>query len=311
MLLVRAFGREGTPRPLVEYTSALATVFTIAQALLLYFANVKGWGLDINNPHPAEIFKGKQSVCMEPRGSAHTYRLQLATISVAFLIVAQGCFKVTDVLVVYHLGHNDGTTFKIYVSPLGVLGLLWTSGSSLAVLLSCSDPWGLYSSPCRSLHQRWLGIVTSGIYCDVLIISAFVYKVIPRNLAAALKARALIFGCGPAGFVRLAKLYGLSPMMFAIFTQIEQGLSVLLREVRFSRAVGKLWETNYNMYDGAISTSTPTETARTTVRTRPGNEDDEKPLTKNTTWALRRLVDTDIGFEMRPITQDCGGGTLG
>jgi len=83
--------------------------------------------------------------------SAHTDRLQLATISVAFLVVAQGCFKATDVLVVYHLGHNDGTTFRHYVWPLGVLDLLWTFGSSLAVLLSCSDPWGSRSSPCRSL----------------------------------------------------------------------------------------------------------------------------------------------------------------
>ena len=101
-------------------------------------ANSKcGWNLDIE--------------------SAHTDRLQLATISVAFLVVAQGCFKATDVLVVYHLGHNDGTTFRHYVWPLGVLDLLWTFGSSLAVLLSCSDSWGLRSSPCRSLVLTWRG----------------------------------------------------------------------------------------------------------------------------------------------------------
>ncbi|KAK0768126.1 hypothetical protein LTR02_018201, partial [Friedmanniomyces endolithicus] len=135
MLLVRLFGRQGTQRRLIESASAPATVFTIAQALLLYFANVKGWGLDVSNPHSAEISKGQT----------------LATISVAFLVVAQGCFKATDVLVVYHLGHNDGTTFRHYVWPLGVLDLLWTFGSSLAVLLSCSDSWGLRSSPCRSL----------------------------------------------------------------------------------------------------------------------------------------------------------------
>ncbi|KAK1808337.1 hypothetical protein LTR12_017300 [Friedmanniomyces endolithicus] len=301
MLLVRLFGRQGTQRRLIEYTSALATVFTIAQALLLYFANVKGWGLDVSNPHSAEISKGQT----------------LATISVAFLVVAQGCFKATDVLVVYHLGHNDGTTFRHYAWPLGVLDLLWTFGSSLAVLLSCSDPWGLRSSPCRSLHQRWLGIVTSGICCDILVISAFAYKVVPRNMSAASKTRALIFGCGPAGSavildsVRLAKLYGGSPMMFVILTQIEQGLSVLLREVRFSNAVGKLWATDYNRYQGASSTSIPTETAKSTARTRPGDEDDEEPLTETPTLAIRRQVDTDIGYELRPVTQDRGGGALG
>ncbi|KAK1036167.1 hypothetical protein LTR74_018863, partial [Friedmanniomyces endolithicus] len=92
---------------------------------------------------------------------------------------------------------------------------------------------------------------------------------------------------------------------------IEQGLSVLLREVRFSRAVGKLWETDYNKYQGTSSTSIPTETAISTALTRPGDEGDEEPLTKTPTWAIRRQVDTDIGYEMRPATQDRGGGALG
>ncbi|TKA22255.1 hypothetical protein B0A54_18086 [Friedmanniomyces endolithicus] len=117
MLLVRLFGRQGTQRRLIEYTSALATVFTVAQALLLYFAILKGCGLDVNNSHSAEISKGQT----------------LATINVAFLVVAQGCFKATDVLVVYHLGPNDGTTFRHYVWPLGVLDLLWTFGSTVAL----------------------------------------------------------------------------------------------------------------------------------------------------------------------------------
>jgi len=94
--------------------------------------------------------------------------------------------------------------------------------------------------------------------------------------------------------VRLAKLYGGSPMMFAILTQIEQGLSVLLREVRFSKAVGKLWETKYNTYEGPSSTSISTETVKSTARTRSRDEDDEEPLTETRTWAIRQQVDTDV-----------------
>ncbi|KAK0352574.1 hypothetical protein LTR91_022559 [Friedmanniomyces endolithicus] len=136
-------------------------------------------------------------------------------------------------------------------------------------------------------------------------------------MSAVSKTRALILGCGPAGSAvildsfRLAKLYGGSPMMFVILTQIEQGLSVLLREVRFSNAVGKLWATDYNKYQGASSISIPTETAKSTARTRPGDEDDEEPLTETPTLAVRRQVDTDIGYELRPVTQDRGGGALG
>ncbi|KAK0767394.1 hypothetical protein LTR02_018334, partial [Friedmanniomyces endolithicus] len=92
---------------------------------------------------------------------------------------------------------------------------------------------------------------------------------------------------------------------------IEQGLSVLLRELRFSNAVGKIWATDYNKYQGASSTSIPTETAKSTARTRPRDEDDEEPLTETPTLAIRRQVDMDIGYELRPVTQDRGGGALG
>ncbi|KAK0302553.1 hypothetical protein LTR29_015805 [Friedmanniomyces endolithicus] len=300
MLLVRLFGRQTTGRWPIEYASALATGLTIAQALLFYFANVKGWGLDIDNPQSVEISNGQT----------------LATISVAFLIVAQGCSKITDVLLVYFVGHNDGTRFGKYIWLLGILDLLWTSGSSLAVLLRCSDPWGLSSSPCRSLHQRWLGIITSGICCDVLVISMFAYKIIPRQMKAAAKIEVLVLGCGPAGYaimldsVRLAKMYGQSPKMFVILTQIQQGLSILLREIRVSKTVRTLWETNYNMYEGASSTTMTAATAKSTVRTKPRDEDDEELLTEISQWANRRPTDTNIGFEMSPVTPECGSSTL-
>ncbi|TKA58695.1 hypothetical protein B0A55_12048 [Friedmanniomyces simplex] len=115
MLLVKIFGRDGAQRGRpVEYGSALATILTIVQAFLLYFATVSGWGLDIDMSHSGEISR------------AHT----LSIISVALLIIAQGCFRVTDVLVVHFVGHNDGTAFSRYVRLLGVLDILWACGSN-------------------------------------------------------------------------------------------------------------------------------------------------------------------------------------
>ncbi|KAK1078212.1 hypothetical protein LTR33_007430 [Friedmanniomyces endolithicus] len=56
MLLVKIFGRDGAQRGRpVEYGSALATILTIVQAFLLYFAIVNGWGLDTDMSHSGEI----------------------------------------------------------------------------------------------------------------------------------------------------------------------------------------------------------------------------------------------------------------
>ncbi|KAK1809214.1 hypothetical protein LTR12_016429 [Friedmanniomyces endolithicus] len=136
-------------------------------------------------------------------------------------------------------------------------------------------------------------------------------------MSAARKTQVLIPFCGPVvsgmilGSTRLAMLYGRSPTMFVILTQIEQGLLVLLREIRFSRAESKLWKTNYNTYEGTTLTSRPTEAAKTAARTKLGYADDEEPLTETDLWAIRRQIDTDIFYEPRPVTQNSDGDGLG
>ncbi|KAK0362667.1 hypothetical protein LTR02_016442 [Friedmanniomyces endolithicus] len=136
-------------------------------------------------------------------------------------------------------------------------------------------------------------------------------------MSAARKTQVLIHFCAPVvfgmilGSTRLAMLYGRSPTKFVILTQIEQGLFVLLRETRFSRAESKLWKTNYNTYEGTTSTSRPTEAAKTAAHTKPGYADDEEPLTETDLWAIRRQIDTDIFYEPRPVTQDRDGDELG
>ncbi|KAK0890011.1 hypothetical protein LTR57_025237 [Friedmanniomyces endolithicus] len=233
MLVMRISWLGERQRGLLEYCSALATTLTVVQALLLYSATHNDWGAAVNTQHSTGILHGQR----------------LSTLSTAFLINAQGLFKLIDVLVAWRISSNDGSASSYYL-------------------------------------QRWLGVVASSICCDILVSSAFAYKIIPLHISAGLKVRALLLGCGPVvsallfGSLRLWKLYGRDPIAFVILTQIEQGLSMLLREIRISRAVKYLWETNYNNHEGTISTSVATGSGRILTKTRPASGEDEEPLSE-------------------------------
>ncbi|KAK4897864.1 hypothetical protein LTR49_027934 [Elasticomyces elasticus] len=300
MLVLRISWLGEVQRGLLEYCSALATTLAVVQALLLYFATHNDWGTQVNTQNPTVILHGQK----------------LSTLSAAFLVNAQGLFKFTDVLVAWRIGYNDGSAFSYYISPLGALDLCWTVGSTIAIMLGCSSPWGIGSGDCRGQLQRWLGVVTSSICCDILASSAIASKIIPLNMSAGIKVQALLLGCSPVvsalllGSLRLWKLYGRDPTAFVILTQIEQGLSILLREIRFSRTVKYLWETNYNNHEGTVSTSIAAGSGRTLTTTRPSPEEDEEPLSETSDWVIHRQTDLNLTYELTSFTHGMDAGVL-